>query len=176
MTGDIISLVSRLRFLNPRGGFRTPGVCDAWNRFIDDERMDATYLTMISDIIPSMSDTLLHNGSIFDAHSYYAEIEEWAKNNPGTPAVIENTMAKAMQALTYNMTVTLDIDFKRRVPNGGLSWIFVRTATKMLDGGRMDVEVTICNQDMELLCTAQQLFLVLEAGRKFRDGKNKSLL
>lgn len=74
----------------------------------------------------------------------------------------------------FNNTLTLDIEFKRRLHENGPRFIFIRCATKMLSGGRMDLEVTILNEDMELLCTSRQVILVLEAVRKFGGSGNKT--
>jgi hypothetical protein len=52
IAGEIIPVTRRILILNPRGGHTVAGVCDAWNRFLGDERMDATYLAMTSDINP----------------------------------------------------------------------------------------------------------------------------
>ncbi|KAK7746424.1 hypothetical protein SLS53_002383 [Cytospora paraplurivora] len=170
LDGEIIPMTRRILVLDPRGGFPVDGICDAWNGFIG-ERIDATYLALMTDIVPSMSDTLMRNGGLYDAHAFCQKSERWAREAPGVPAVLTNSIAEAMQASTLNSTVVLDIEFKRRLPKEGLRFIFTRTATKLLQGGRMDLDVTICNEDMDLVCTSHQLILVLEAQRKFRGGR-----
>ncbi|KAI0469954.1 thioesterase family protein [Xylariaceae sp. FL0804] len=195
LSGEIIPVTSRLLVLNPRGGHSVVGTCDAWNGCISDnrttenrpetpsmdaervdvERMDATYLAMMTDIIPSMSDTLLRNNGLYDAHAFFEKMECWAESHPGVPAQINNSVAEALQATTYNNTLTLDIEYKRRLPSEGLRWIFTRTSTRMLQQGRMDLDITMCNEDMELVCTARQLVLVLEAQRKFGRKSGSSL-
>lgn len=176
LEGEIIPMTGRILVLDPRGGFPVDGVCDAWNGFMGDECMDATYLALMTDIVPSMSDTLMRNGGLYDAHAFYQKSERRAAEAPGVPAVFTNSVAEAMRASTLNSTVVLDIEFKRRLPREGLRFIFTRTATKMLQGGRMDLDVTICNEDMDLLCTSHQLILVLEAQRKFRRGRAEQKL
>ncbi|KAI3322503.1 hypothetical protein HD806DRAFT_523335 [Xylariaceae sp. AK1471] len=140
LSGEIISLTRSFLILSPRGyGYRTEG-----------DHINANYLSMMTDVVPSMSDTLLHN-----------EAEE----HPGVPVDITNWVAEAMQATPFNSTVTLNIEFRRRIPEGGLRC-----------EGRMDIDVTLCNDKMGLLCTAHQLILVLEAQRKFRTGKTEPSL
>ncbi|KAL7622207.1 hypothetical protein AAE478_007710 [Parahypoxylon ruwenzoriense] len=165
-----------MRILNPRGGFPADGICDAWNGWMGEERMDATYLTLMTDIIPSMSDTLLHNRGLYEAHAFFEKMERWAEQNPGVPFEGANSVAETMRASIYNNTVALDIEFKRRLPKEGLRWMFTRTATKMLRDGRMDLDIAMCDEDMELIAVAHQLILVLEAQRKFRPAKVKSAL
>ncbi|KAI1186297.1 thioesterase family protein [Nemania serpens] len=179
LSGEIIPVTRALIILNPRGGFPVDGTCDGWYGFKekgdDDDSMDATYLAMMTDVITSMSDTLLRNEGLYDAHAFFRKMEVWAEENPGIPVEVVNSVAQALQASVYNNTVTLDIEFKRRLPDR-LRWIFTRVATNMLRDGRMDLEITMCNDKMELLCSARQLILVLEAQRKFRSATPKPAL
>jgi hypothetical protein len=167
LIGEILPFTARMLNLYPREGFPVDGVCDAWTCFTGEEYMDSTYLTAMADIIPSMSDTLLHNDGIYDARRIFAEIEQWANENPGIPMDVKNTLKQGMKARIFNNTLTLDIEFKRRVPKEGIQWTFVRSATRMMDRGRLDLDVTICNEKMELLCLARQVILVLDSKRKF---------
>ncbi|XXH02863.1 hypothetical protein Hte_009251 [Hypoxylon texense] len=57
-----------------------------FGKSFDDDRMDATYLVLMTDCIPSMSDTLLRNGGLYDARGNLARIEQWAREHPGVPA------------------------------------------------------------------------------------------
>lgn len=170
--GEIIPLTGRILALDPRAGFRTDGICDVWNSFVGDERMDATYIALMTDIIPSMTDTLTRNGALYDAHRFWKGAKEWADANPGVPAVFRNSMAEMKQSSTFHSTVVLDMEFKRRLPKEGLRFIFTRTAARTLQDGRLDLDVTICDENMELVCKSHQLILVLEAQRKLRSGKN----
>ncbi|KAK6954209.1 hypothetical protein Daesc_004175 [Daldinia eschscholtzii] len=176
VVGDLLPFTRRQLVLNPRDGFPTDGICDAWNTFLGDERMDATYLALMSDCIPSLSDTLLQNRGAYDSRANFGKMERWAVANPGVPAELTNTFKDAMGATIFNSTVTLDIEFKRRLPKDGVKWTFTRAATRMLEGGRMDLDVTICDERMEILCLARQVILALDAKKKFRVGKAKSTL
>ncbi|EFY84289.1 thioesterase family protein [Metarhizium acridum CQMa 102] len=176
VVGELIPLTHRKLDLLPRVGFPVDGICDAWHSFVADERMDATYLALIADSTPSMSDTLLYNGGPYDAHTFHKQMEQWARENPGVPCVITNSIADAMKATHFNITLTMDIQYKRRLPREGRRWVFTRAATKKLQNGRMDMDFTICDEDMELLATARHVILVLDAQRKFRSGKEKSAL
>lgn len=176
LVGEVTPVARRVLGLYPRTGFTTDGICDIWNSFLGDERMDATYLALMADVIPSMSDTLLRNRGLYDAHAFWQKMRSWAETNPGVPAKMTNTLKEGMNSATLNVTVTMDLEFKRRLPRDGLRSIFVRLATDMLQDGRMGVDITICNEEMELLCTAHQLIAVLEAKRRFVDKKAKASL
>ncbi|KAI2602067.1 thioesterase family protein [Hypoxylon sp. NC1633] len=169
IAGEIAPFTARVLMLYPREGFPVDGVCDTWCGFADagGERMDATYLALMTDCISSMSDTLLRNGGIFDARRAFADVRDWAARNPGVPAERTNSLAEAARVSVFDITLTLDIEFKRRVPPEGLQWVFTRIATRMLDGGRMDLDITLCDEKMEILCLARQVVLVLDAKRRF---------
>ncbi|KAI0181175.1 thioesterase family protein [Hypoxylon sp. FL1284] len=176
LTGEILPFTRRQLVLNPRTGFDVDGICDAWNRFAGDERMDATYLVLMADCIPSMSDTLLRNGGLYDARRNFALMERWAETHPGVPAELTNSFREAMRTSIFNNTVTLDIEFKRKLPKEGVQWTFTRAESRMLENGRLDLDVTICDQNMDVLCIARQAILVLDAKRKFKNDKAKSTL
>ncbi|KAK2595384.1 hypothetical protein QQS21_006920 [Conoideocrella luteorostrata] len=152
---SVVPGLGRINVLYPRVGFPTNGVCDAWYSWVN-EGMDDTKLAFMTDVMPSMSDTLMRNDGLYDVHAWHKQIQQWAEKNPGIPATITNSTTKALQATTFVISMTLDIEFKRRLPKEKKQWTFSRAATKMLQDGRMDVEITICNEDMELLCTARE--------------------
>lgn len=176
LDGELIPLTRRKLGLHPRAGFPVDGVCDSWHGFLADERMDATYLALMADIIPSLSDTLMRNGGVFDVRTLQKKMEEGARKHPGEPCMMSNSIAEAMKATHHNSTLTLDIHYKRRLPKEGLGFLFTRAAAKMLQGGRMDVDITLCDENMELVATAHQQILVLDAQKKFRARKEKSSL
>ena len=72
-----------------------------------------------------------------------------------------------MQVATVNITLSLDIEYKRRLPTEDLRFTFTRATAKTLLDGRMDVDLTICNEDMDVICLARQLILALGVHRKF---------
>lgn len=72
-----------------------------------------------------------------------------------------------MEGATINTTLTLDIEYKCRTPPNGLRFTFTRATAKTLLNGRMDVNLTICNEDMDVVCLARQLILALGVQRKF---------
>jgi hypothetical protein len=175
LAGEIFTLSHRVLSLIPRPGNPVNGICDAWNRFMGDERVDSTYLAFLSDMLPSMSDTLLRNDGLYDMHEYYRRTLAWAEQNPGKPAPLTNSHAEAFKATTFNNTVTLDIEFKKRLPKEGLRWVFTRTETKMMEKGRMGVDITMCDENMDLICEAHQLILIQESQRRGFKKKESRL-
>lgn len=175
-SGEVIPFTGRILVLDPRPGHPVDGICDAWNGFADpSECIDSTTLAFLTDLISSMSDTLLRNGGLYDAHAFHEKAKRWADENPGVSAPLTNSLADAMKVKTLNHTVTLDVEFKRRLPAEGLRFVFMRTTTKMLLDGRMDTDLTVLDEDMEIVCTSCRVLLVLETGRKFKKDKVSTL-
>ncbi|KPM46155.1 hypothetical protein AK830_g252 [Neonectria ditissima] len=173
IAGEVIPISRHMLVLSPRGGFPVAGMCEAWNGFTA-EAMDATCVTLLCDMMPSMSDTLLRNGGMYDAHSKFATMEKWAEKNPGVVCEMTNSLAEAADASLFENTLSMNIEFKKRIPEAGLQWAFTRATTKKMDGGRMDLDITICDEQMELICNARQVILVLDAKKRFRRAEGNS--
>lgn len=100
LRGEVIPMTARILGLYPRGGFVAPGICDSWHGFLGDgDRVDETYVAWMSDFIPSMSDTLLRNGGLFDAHVFRDKAEVWARDHPGVTCPTTNTLAEVWISL-----------------------------------------------------------------------------
>jgi len=170
--GELMPYTHRMMQLSPRGGSPIAGLCDMWNSF-GSERIDSTHLTVLTDLIPSISDTLLQTGGVFDAHAIGKAAETWANTNPGVPCRLSNSLMQAAKVGIWNSTLTLDIEFKERLPEQGLEWAFSRVVTRELRDGRMDAEVTICDQRLRPICVARHIVLVLDARRTSDKQKQK---
>lgn len=96
----------------PRVGHAFDGVCNVWNGLMEGKRIDATDIAFMTNIIPSMSDTLMHNDDLYNSHAYIHKAREWADGNPGVTAVLTNSMDKLMSLSIFNSTITLDMSFK----------------------------------------------------------------
>lgn len=178
LDGEVLSFTRRQLTLNPRGGYPTAGIYDAWYTF-QGGRMDTTYLTMMTDCNPSMSNALLQSNTPYNIHRVFTGIKAWADENPGVPAPLTNSLKDAARLTISDTTLTLDIEFKRKLPKGGQEWIFSRAALKMMQGGRLDVDVTLCDHNMDVLCFSRQTMVALDGARVFtarQRGKPESSL
>lgn len=62
-------------------------------------------------------------------------------------------------------TVTLNVDFKRRLPPEGEEWLYSRIILKDVRNGRTDIEVIMMNERGEIVALANQIGLVVSASR-----------
>jgi hypothetical protein len=170
--GELLPILKRMTFLYPVDGQPTAGIIDYWCAFDGPEHFSGAHLAMLCDVAPSASDTLLRTEGIFDAHRIYRLKKEAAEKNPGKPAILTNSLKEAAKARIWNTTLTMDLQFKRRLSEKKM-WTFTRVMTSMLDGGRMDLDLTIYDEALVPICLARQVMLVIDARRRFKK-ENKS--
>jgi hypothetical protein len=174
--GEILPFLKRLTFLYPINGQPTDGIIDYWCAFDKPEQFSGAHLAMLCDLAPSPSDTLLRTEGVFDAHRIYKIKKETARKTPGQLAILRNSLKEAANARIWNTTLTMDLQFKRRLPEKDMMWTFTRVTTRMLDGGRMDLDLTICDEELVPICLARQVMLVMDAGRRFKKNDTSEKL
>jgi acyl-CoA thioesterase len=174
--GDLVPITRRFHILSPRTGYPIKGIADNWYRLRDNlESFHPTFLALMADILPSMADTLLNNHSVYDGTNNINRANDYIASHPSSPplAPLSNTIEDAMKGDIFSFTTTMDVEFRRKVPEdrNGLDWLFVRTATDGVKDGRLYVENMLCDEEGEVVVASRQLILVLEAARKFQGSK-----
>ncbi|KAL4874794.1 thioesterase-like superfamily-domain-containing protein [Aspergillus karnatakaensis] len=72
-------------------------------------------------------------------------------------------------------TVTMNIDLKTRIPEG-MEWLHSRVVTRMLRGGRADLDVVVLDQRGAVVATSSQVALVVDVGRNTKGRNTKGRL
>lgn len=75
--------------------------------------------------------------------------------------------------MSWFPTVTLNVDFKRRLPPDGEAWLYSRVVLKDVRNGRTDIEVVLMNERGEIVALGNQVGLVLSATRN-TSGRTKT--
>ncbi|KAF2649873.1 thioesterase family protein [Lophiostoma macrostomum CBS 122681] len=174
---DLLPFVRRTRYLYPVQGFPMRGIVDYWITYDKPEILDGAHLAVLGDMTPSLSDMLLGNGGIFDGHAIHRMKAEAAAKNPGKVTNLHFSSEQALAGKVFNITLTMDLQFKQRVSGQG-RWFFTRATTKALEGGRMDLDVDVRDEDLKPLLLARQAILVIDAKRRFPgkgEGKKSRL-
>jgi hypothetical protein len=169
-SSDLMPFVSRMRYMYPTQGFPMRGILDYWISYDKPEILDGTHLAVLGDMSPSLSDTVLGNGGIFDAHAIHRMKAEAAAKNPGKPAQLRFSVKDALKGKVFNITLTMDLHFKQRVSGQG-RWLFSRATTKALEGGRMDLDIDVRDESLKPVLLARQAILVIDAKRRFPGKK-----
>ncbi|KAJ6109704.1 hypothetical protein N7486_001939 [Penicillium sp. IBT 16267x] len=100
----------------------------------------------------------------------------------GFDSVSANAVAKEsgesvadVKAKFWYPTVTLNIDMKKHLPAGGVEWLYSRIVTKVVRDGRTDLDVTVLDQDGEVVALGTQVGLVVSASRNLGTRKMEKL-
>jgi hypothetical protein len=173
--GDLLPLGGRLLSLYPHDGHVVEGIVDSWTTIAErGERMDATFMALMTDCIPAMPDTLVRNGGVYEAHRIHEIVTRSHKEKPGVTASVKSLLKDAVRSDIFDSTLTLDIDFKGRLPKQGLEWTFTRTRCRSLENGRCDVDIANYDENMKLVCLARQVILATDAKRRFGSAVPKA--
>jgi len=69
-------------------------------------------------------------------------------------------------------TVSTSTEVKRLLPRGGCKWLFMRNTVKSIIDSRMDLEVVLLNESMELVALSQHVCLVIHVDSKREKKAN----
>ncbi|KAJ5975293.1 hypothetical protein N7481_009000 [Penicillium waksmanii] len=72
-------------------------------------------------------------------------------------------------------TVTLNVDMKKHLPAEGVEWLYSRIVTKVVRDGRTDLDVTVLDQNGEVIALSTQVGLVVSASRNIGTRKLEKL-
>ncbi|KAJ5242459.1 uncharacterized protein N7469_000786 [Penicillium citrinum] len=72
-------------------------------------------------------------------------------------------------------TVTLNVDMKKHLPVEGVEWLYSRIVTKVVRDGRTDLDVTVLDQNGDVIALSTQVGLVVSASRNLGTRKMQKL-
>lgn len=143
-----------------------PHIVDEWLRFTpygQPSRWTTPAIPFVCDMFPQMVEHILANT---------------AEPPVSIGARHENTGKET--AKFWYPTVALNLDVKKTLPEEGVEWLFVRVQTKVVRGGRLDLEVTVCDEAMQVVALSNHVTLILGsernlAGRQGEKEKSKEV-
>ena len=77
----------------------------------------------------------------------------------------------------WYLTLSMTLEIKKLLPPQGVKWLFTRVQAKEIKNGRMDAEMTILDENSELLALSHHVCLVIDNAdgplkkRERKDGK-----
>lgn len=93
----------------------------------------------------------------------------------GAVAKAKGEKVPEQKAKFWYPTVTLNVDMKKHLPGEGVEWLYSRVVTKVVRDGRTDLEVTVLDQDGEVVALSTQVGLVVSASRNVGSRKMEKL-
>ena len=134
------------------------------------ERFTQESLGYVADTFPQIVE------NCFTAAEVGASFNNNAEN---TGSSSQETPAQQMSevATFWYPTLLLNLDIKKTLPSEGAEFLFVRTRSKKIESGRMDIELVIVDEDGDLVASSTHVVLILGTERNLKrnglNGKSK---
>ena len=166
---SVIKVQSRLKFILPVAGQPHPSILDEWITPTDpDERFTNESLGYVADSWPQICE----NYRPESPHSSAGAVKRAAAALRG-----EGVVKGGWMSPFWYLTLLMNLEIKKALPAEGVRWLFVRARAKQIQDGRMDAEVFIMNERMELVALSSHVCFIVDAvgmkpgERKAREKK-----
>ncbi|KAM0285771.1 hypothetical protein ACHAQH_001232 [Verticillium albo-atrum] len=121
---------------------------DVWLRLASGERLTNSVLAYVVDAMPYV-------------------VEGWR------PSVDEEQTPFRTDEIWWYPTLSMNLDIKRGLPEEGVEWLFMRTMAREIRNGRFDLEVTILDEQGNLVALASHVNLILSMARNMKKRTEK---
>ncbi|KAK2591763.1 hypothetical protein QQS21_010553 [Conoideocrella luteorostrata] len=145
-----VSSFNTLEYYFQRKGHTSPSMQDYWLRCANGENFTDTALGYVADAAAAL-------------------IPEAFRQRDGDRPLKPGEIA-IDQAFWYP-TVTMGIDVKRKLAEGGEEWLRMRAASKAMNNGRSDMEIVIFNAKGELVALSHHVALAVDFSRNLKEKK-----
>lgn len=138
--------------------------------------MDST-LPIQENLFPHEADKPLPMGSIAATLGFAAT--QKAARDEGTKdwRPLDLDGSKKMMLQTVHVTLSMSTEIKKNLPAEGVRWLYMRTEAKSIVDGRMDLQILMFDETMDLVAvTAQVAHIIPAAQKKQKPSKGTSSL
>ncbi|KAF3935444.1 hypothetical protein ABW20_dc0106787 [Dactylellina cionopaga] len=119
-----------------------PGVVTNWGTFTNsDETITNEAIALIADLFVGVVEQLDPDG--------------WGETGSN----------QIPTAKYWYPTLSLTLDVKKTLPKEGIKWIYNRIYSQQIKNGRWDLQVTLLDEDGDLIATGNQVALMVDASR-----------
>ena len=146
---------THLKYVMPVSGSPHPSIMDEWiTPTSTDDKFTNVNLGFVADQWPQMAENYRpdspHNCNGIVARAIRA------KQGPSTKSDV------GWRSPFWYPTLLMNIEFKNLLPPQGVEWLFVRARAKQIKDGRMDVEVTILDDKLELVALSNHVCFIVD--------------
>ena len=146
---------------------RAKSIGDQWIRFVPLQKPDGRWtndsLGFLVDLFPQIIEQYI-NPIAEDAAVTETDMDRLRK-------IVKENEPKARY---WYPTLVLNLDVKKLLPEEGVDLLFVRVQAKTIRNGRFDLDVSVWDQQGEMVAHSMHASLVLDASRNItRSEKNK---
>ena len=167
---SLLKAATHIRAFFPINGPPRPNITDVW---LTPCSASDTFTT---ETLGSVADTWHRMPENNLPNTVWSNASLVSTANQSAQGLIKDTEIGRRPPSHFYPTLSMSLEIKRSLPPEGVKWLFVRAQAKEVRNGRMDVEVMIFDQDMELVALSHQICLVIEntevlQEKKARGGK-----
>lgn len=142
-----VRTLNNLEHYFPREGTGNPqrGVVDLWLRLKGTgQRFTNHDLGYVADAFPMV-------------------VERWRPHHDEEQAPFRS------DEIFWYPTLSLNLDVKRALPEEGVEWLFVRSSAKVIQNGRLDLEVIILDQHQNVVALSGHVNIIVSAERSWKE-------
>jgi hypothetical protein len=71
-----------------------------------------------------------------------------------------------------NVTLSMSTEIKKKLPKEGVRWLYMRTEAKKLEGSRIDMEVLLFDEDLDLVAISHQVAWIVTGVEKTQKSSS----
>ncbi|PYI11157.1 hypothetical protein BO78DRAFT_163449 [Aspergillus sclerotiicarbonarius CBS 121057] len=125
-------------------------------------------LPIQENFLPHEKGKPLPMGSIAATLEFAARQQKARKEGQSTWRALSDDGSKEFWAETLNVSLTLSTEIKQKLPPQGVRWLYLRTECKRILNGRMDMEVLVFDERMDLIAISHQVAAIISAKSKIQ--------
>lgn len=107
-------------------------------------------------------------GSIAATLGYAARQQKAREEGRSDWRVLEDDGSKKFGAKILHVSLTISTEIKQRLPAEGVRWLYLRSECKRVLNGRMDLEVLVFDERMDLIAISHQTAVLIEGTSKMQ--------
>ncbi|KAL2046063.1 hypothetical protein N7G274_001510 [Stereocaulon virgatum] len=155
-------------------------IIDQWLHLTNSQKFTQESLGCVADSFPQITETVYTPSDLDSASAStksksqsqsHSQLQPPFKTPPSSP------QDKSHWAKHWYPTVTLNMDFKKALPDEGVEWLFSRVRSKAIRNGRMDLEVEIWDEGGQVVALCTHVALIVGAERNMersgREGQSR---
>lgn len=150
---SVLKATAHWRRFVPLDGSADLNMGDFWFSLVDNGKITNDMLGIIIDIYPRMPENYRPGSQFQTTQLAQRGLRQLRGENPEHDG-------STTSPVTYP-TLSMTLEIKKLLPPEGVTYVFLRAQAKEIKNGRMDSEVVILNDNMELVAVSQQLSFVV---------------
>ncbi|KAE8382451.1 thioesterase-like superfamily-domain-containing protein [Aspergillus bertholletiae] len=68
-------------------------------------------------------------------------------------------------------TLSMSTEVKKNLPPGGVRWLYLRSEVKRVVNGRIDLEIVLCDEAMDLVAISQHMAQIIPVAQKWENSR-----